>query len=256
MRKANEMKWKLMIRLVLLALFMGELAPVAQAFYNPSTGRWLSRDPIGEAGGANLYAFARNDGVNYIDLLGEAVFIDKDKKACKVKVSVRIYVSTKDPSNVNLSAIVPRIKNSIESQWNAGKWVLDGWTITFDATVGTKPPTRSPKGGGAPPPGDEIEITNDPPGESNATVGGIGRGVWSQNEADWTFAHEAGHLMGLPDDYTAQTDPKTGKRTGSTPNPGHGGHMMAEHGGSVVEHEVRDIVGKLTPCSCAKRTTK
>jgi RHS repeat-associated protein len=26
-------------------------------YYNPGTGRWLSRDPIGEKGGLNLYGF-------------------------------------------------------------------------------------------------------------------------------------------------------------------------------------------------------
>ena len=30
-------------------------------YYNPSTGRSLSRDPVGERGGANQYAFASND---------------------------------------------------------------------------------------------------------------------------------------------------------------------------------------------------
>ncbi len=34
------------------------------------TGRWLSRDPIGERGGVNLYGFVGNDGVNYVDRLG------------------------------------------------------------------------------------------------------------------------------------------------------------------------------------------
>jgi RHS repeat-associated protein len=38
--------------------------------YSPRLGRWLSRDPIGEAGGRNLYAFAGNDPVNGQDLLG------------------------------------------------------------------------------------------------------------------------------------------------------------------------------------------
>jgi len=33
----------------------------ALAFYNPQTGRWLSRDPIGEIGGLNLYGFVGND---------------------------------------------------------------------------------------------------------------------------------------------------------------------------------------------------
>ena len=43
-------------------------------YYSPVTGRWLSRDPIEEDGGLNLYAFVGNDGVNQVDLLGRALF--------------------------------------------------------------------------------------------------------------------------------------------------------------------------------------
>jgi RHS repeat-associated protein len=39
--------------------------------YSPSTGRWLSRDPIEEEGGENLYIFCGNDSLNNWDLLGE-----------------------------------------------------------------------------------------------------------------------------------------------------------------------------------------
>jgi hypothetical protein len=39
-------------------------------FYDPETGRWPSRDPIGERGGVNLYGFVGNDGVNERDYLG------------------------------------------------------------------------------------------------------------------------------------------------------------------------------------------
>lgn len=38
--------------------------------YDPVTGRWLSRDPIGEAGGVNLYAYVGGDPVNFTDPLG------------------------------------------------------------------------------------------------------------------------------------------------------------------------------------------
>ena len=41
-----------------------------QAFYNPQTGRWLSRDPIGERGGQNLQGFVANDPVKKVDRLG------------------------------------------------------------------------------------------------------------------------------------------------------------------------------------------
>ncbi|MBQ6009955.1 MAG: hypothetical protein IJL17_15580 [Kiritimatiellae bacterium] len=39
-------------------------------WYDPVTGRWLSKDPIGLGGGLNLYTFCRNDAVNRVDLIG------------------------------------------------------------------------------------------------------------------------------------------------------------------------------------------
>jgi hypothetical protein len=42
----------------------------ATAFYSPNTGRWLSRDPINEKGGRNLYGFLNNDAVDYLDKIG------------------------------------------------------------------------------------------------------------------------------------------------------------------------------------------
>ena len=38
--------------------------------YDKSLGRWLNRDPIGEAGGLNLYAYVLNNPVNLFDPLG------------------------------------------------------------------------------------------------------------------------------------------------------------------------------------------
>jgi RHS repeat-associated protein len=41
-------------------------------FYDPNLQRWLSRDPIGEAGGINLYRFCHNAGLTYVDPFGLA----------------------------------------------------------------------------------------------------------------------------------------------------------------------------------------
>ena len=39
-------------------------------YYSPRLGRWTSMDPVGDAGGFNLYGFATNEPINTVDLLG------------------------------------------------------------------------------------------------------------------------------------------------------------------------------------------
>jgi RHS repeat-associated protein len=39
-------------------------------YYNPFTGRFLQTDPIGYGGGMNMYAYCRNNSLNYIDPSG------------------------------------------------------------------------------------------------------------------------------------------------------------------------------------------
>jgi RHS repeat-associated protein len=41
--------------------------------YGPGMGRWLSRDPIGERGGENLFAFLENEPIYNFDLFGLAI---------------------------------------------------------------------------------------------------------------------------------------------------------------------------------------
>jgi RHS repeat-associated protein len=39
-------------------------------FYSPAIGKWITRDPIGELGGINLYGFVENNPVNFVDPWG------------------------------------------------------------------------------------------------------------------------------------------------------------------------------------------
>jgi hypothetical protein len=63
--KQNSTNW------MVIALLWLASAQTGWCFYNPSTGRWLSRDPIAEKGGLNLYGFTQNGPVNRMDYLGK-----------------------------------------------------------------------------------------------------------------------------------------------------------------------------------------
>jgi RHS repeat-associated protein len=51
------------------------LAYYGYRFYQPTTGRWVSRDPIEERGGSNLYGMVGNDPVNHIDPYGLELYV-------------------------------------------------------------------------------------------------------------------------------------------------------------------------------------
>jgi uncharacterized protein RhaS with RHS repeats len=55
---------------LLTFLTLGLGVTTGGAFYNPQTGRWLSRDPIEEEGGPNLYSFVQNEPDDDWDWIG------------------------------------------------------------------------------------------------------------------------------------------------------------------------------------------
>ena len=72
--------------------------------YSPSLGRWLSRDPIEEQGGLNLYAFCKNNGIVNIDLRGNILPCDiyeKVRKRSDGKSEGRSSCSTRKPPKTN-----------------------------------------------------------------------------------------------------------------------------------------------------------
>jgi hypothetical protein len=46
-------------------------------WYDPFLQRWLTEDPLGEAGGLNLYRFAANDPLNQVDPWGQWLLFDR-----------------------------------------------------------------------------------------------------------------------------------------------------------------------------------
>src|SRR4029077_16995758 len=68
------MKVNSKIALIGIAAVLSITQAQAMRWYSPSTARWLTRDPIGERGGANLYAFVRNQPTVACDPLGLASY--------------------------------------------------------------------------------------------------------------------------------------------------------------------------------------
>jgi len=91
-------------------------------YYNPRTGRWLSRDPKEELGGLHLYAFVHNNAVNRWDYLGM-----DDPNAAQV---VNGLISIPDPTvdtdpNYDAYAGGSRAGNDFFDQQNAAAQSLN-----------------------------------------------------------------------------------------------------------------------------------
>ena len=70
MAKANPFRFSTKFQDVETDLFY-----YGNRYYNPSTGRWLGRDPMDEDGGRSLYAFVENEPVGRLDALGEETIV-------------------------------------------------------------------------------------------------------------------------------------------------------------------------------------
>ena len=63
---------------LLSALILSSCAVQALAFYHPDDGRWLSRDPIEEQGGLNVYVFVNNNPLSLFDPFGLAWVVTRE----------------------------------------------------------------------------------------------------------------------------------------------------------------------------------
>jgi RHS repeat-associated protein len=100
-------------------------------YYNPSTGRWPSRDPIQEKGGLNLYGFVSNGAVNTYDVLGLLVTGTLDSKAFTITFSDNDSKQTTNAQaftggHVNSDGSIKSPGTGLEAPAPAGDyWIID-----------------------------------------------------------------------------------------------------------------------------------
>jgi RHS repeat-associated protein len=75
-------------------------------YYDPSTGRFTQEDPIGLAGGMNLYGFAGGDPVNYSDPFGLCPPYNKNTADCSPEVQRLLAVDRPIQSQMTNKGII------------------------------------------------------------------------------------------------------------------------------------------------------
>lgn len=71
----------------------GQLTYYGYRYFDPVTGRWPSRDPIGERGGMNLYQFACNNSIDLVDRLGMSVVGEVTSSGCyKITLKMKAFI--------------------------------------------------------------------------------------------------------------------------------------------------------------------
>jgi RHS repeat-associated protein len=152
-------------------------------FYDPSLQRWINRDPSAEANDLNLYTFEVNSPPNTVDAFGHDAIVIVKGLQIYIKIPI-LFVAGEDVS----PEVIQKFIASIEKHWSGpfGKW-----TVT---TRVVKPDTHD---------SDMIYNVIDVPRTSSkgANVSMCKFGTWPSTTSDNGVAHEAGHLMGLGDEY-------------------------------------------------------
>jgi len=106
-------------------------------YYDPSTGRWMNRDPIGERGGYNLYRFVENDGVNKWDKLGLLCLVlplelDKCQKLIINHIAIITAIKSKFAGTV-YNDVFPNYNNMPFQHcvWNCRMMKRKGWEYAW-----------------------------------------------------------------------------------------------------------------------------
>jgi len=121
-------------------------------FYKPSTGRWLSRDPIEERGGENLYGFCLQSPINYIDVDGLSPTLANGTVVTVGDDSATVTGSL-TPAQIALAKkAICLVEQVIEDDAKLPAWGdlylantpgNDGWTVQYDRGA-TVVPTSAP----------------------------------------------------------------------------------------------------------------
>lgn len=178
-------------------------------FYAPTLGRWLNRDPIGEAGGAHLYGMVGNDPVNQVDVLG---LYDRDFHYYVIYLLLRAKCATRAEANT-IAGFSQYVDDSgaTEPMWNS-KSVRAQWHFP-----GSGPNAATQRDNVVARSAVQAAAADFTAGKTDAA---IRLGAYLHTYAD-SYAHEG---------FTAWHNTDINRRTGSwRPNTGHADADLGGH---------------------------
>ncbi len=98
--------------------------------YRPRHGRWLTRDPIGVAGGMNLYRYADDDPASLSDPNGNWAYVSQT--GANVQIAIPIYFEGQGATQQNITNVV----NQIQSTWSGN---FGGYSVTTAVQLAGNP---------------------------------------------------------------------------------------------------------------------
>ena len=246
-------------------------------YYAPWLGRWMSCDPSETGGTDQPYVYVRSNPIIFWDPDGRdaTVTIDHpENKPPHVVIHLHLILYPTDEArkqNVNKeiiqTATAPRIKRGIEAEWHKDNVSFDGMKFSFDVEVTTTVyedrSSALKAANDRADPDDVVGITLPPldsPDMYHRSHGPPAAGHWGTHTygSQWdlypddngrdpgkVYAHEAGHLMGLSDDYFDLGRPETPRSIDETKDSQHQGHLMHDtynQNSQAASHEITDII--------------
>jgi RHS repeat-associated protein len=114
-------------------------------YYDPQVGRFINKDPIGYAGGMNLYEYVRNNSVNWVDFFGLKPIISiKYSEGLQFGARIGIFAFNTNfgSQNYNLVTGEYTVEQSFRLGLSTGKNVFFGVGVEREACGLSRPSQR------------------------------------------------------------------------------------------------------------------
>lgn len=201
-------------------------------YYSPTTGRFISEDPIGfTGGGPNLYSYTGNDPINFTDSLG------LDYTTYQSVMGLLVYV------NASITIYGPGASPELAAQWQ--HWITNAWNknpgfrkckVSFNVRVTADPKATNWRNASPdsdfPGANNFIYVPQGMPGNPFINPGNS-TGTIPSDTLSFSVAHEFGHLLDLWDSNIG----------GWHINPWRPDNDIMNEGDVISQYDINRIIG-------------